>query len=495
MPNLLEKRVRQFFYLIPLIFYILTMAKTVGYVDAALILNNAYHLEISAWVNNHNLFSLLGWIWIKIFPFGKEFFRLNLLSAIFGAFTVYFIFLTCFEYTRSILVSFITSIALMISHSLWWHSTMLEVYTLNTLIIALILFTVLKYYRTRQKKWFFISLFFWGLGISNHILMSLFIAAFVLLMIMERKKYTFPDIVKGGLFFIIGLSLFIFACLKTYIRYHSLLVLFDFITGGEFKSLMFSSVPKLFWRLNYIFILVYQYPSLILFFLFYGVFLLFSQRQRFDLFLIAALVPQITWSANYFVWDMYAFSLPVYVMLSIVICKGIFQVKNRQKVILISFISLIFPFFLYKNINKSLTIRKFVDQYPVVETVKDSFDYVQYFLDPDKHKFNSVDQFVQELFDELPEKSWYYDNVHDYPIHYYYQQIRQIRSDIQCPISFAFWITEDEKTTVANEINYKIIHKKHIYLTKFIFNLLSPKLKYNEVNILMINNQEIYHIY
>ena len=190
MPNLLEKRVKQFFYLIPLIFYILTMAKTVGYVDAALILNNAYHLEISAWVNNHNLFSLLGWIWIKIFPFGKEFFRLNLLSAIFGAFTVYFIFLTCFEYTRSILVSFITSIALMISHSLWWHSTMLEVYTLNTLIIALILFTVLKYYRTRQKKWFFISLFFWGLGISNHILMSLFIAAFVLLMIMERKKYT-----------------------------------------------------------------------------------------------------------------------------------------------------------------------------------------------------------------------------------------------------------------------------------------------------------------
>lgn len=495
MPNLLEKRVIQFFWLIPLIFYILTMAKTVGYVDAAFILNNAYHLEINAWVNNHNLFSILGWIWIKIFPFGNEFLRINLLSSIFGAFTVYFIFLTCFEYTRSILVSFISTIALMISHSLWWHSTMLEVYTLNALIIALILYTILKYYHTYQKKWVFTSLFFWGLGISNHILMSLFIAAFVLLMIMERKKYSFSDIVKGGLIFVIGLSIFIFACLKTYTNYHSLLVLFNFITGGDFKSLMFSSVPKLFWRLNYFFLLIYQYPSLILFFLFYGVFLMFSQRQRFDLFLIAALVPQIIWSANYFIWDMYAFSLPVYVMLSIVICKGIYQVKNRRKVILISFISLILPFLLYKNIHKSSIIRKATDQYPMVETVRDSFDYVQYFFDPDKHKFNSVDQYVQELFNKLPEKSWYYDNVYDYPIHYYYQKIRHNRPDINCPITFPFWITEDEKTAVANKINFQIDQKSHIYLSKYIFTLLSPKLKYNGVDKLMINNHEIYQIY
>jgi hypothetical protein len=495
MQNLFEKRARQLFWLIPLSFYIFTMAKTIGYVDAALILNNAYHLDINAWVNNHNLFSLLGWIWIRIFPLGDEFFRLNLLSAIFGAFTVYFIFLTCFEYTRSILVSFITSLALMISHSLWWHSTMLEVYTLNTLIIALILYTVLKYYLTHQKKWFFFSLFFWGLGISNHILMSLFIGAFAVFIIIERKQYSSSDIIKGGLFFVAGLSIFIFACLKTYIRFHSLLVLFDYITGGDFKSLMFASVPKLFWRLNYLFVLIYQYPSLILFFLFYGTFLLFAQRQKFDFFLIAALVPQIAWSANYFIWDMYAFSLPVYVMLSIVICKGIYQLKNRRKVILISFISLIIPFILYKNISKSLTIRKLAEQYPMVETVENSFDYVQYFFDPDKHKFNSVDQYVQELFNILPEKSWYLDNVYDYPIHYYYQQIRHIRPDINCPITFPFWITEDEKTAVANKINFQISQKNHIYLSKFIFTLLSPKLKYNRVEKLMIQNDEIYHIY
>jgi hypothetical protein len=222
---------------------------------------------------------------------------------------------------------------------------------------------------------------------------------------------------------------------------------------------------------------------------------LFAQRQKFDFFLIAALVPQIAWSANYFIWDMYAFSLPVYVMLSIVICKGIYQLKNRRKVILISFISLIIPFILYKNISKSLTIRKLAEQYPMVETVENSFDYVQYFFDPDKHKFNSVDQYVQELFNILPEKSWYLDNVYDYPIHYYYQQIRHIRPDINCPITFPFWITEDEKTAVANKINFQISQKNHIYLSKFIFTLLSPKLKYNRVEKLMIQNDEIYHIY
>ena len=220
MRKLTEKRIRQLFWVIPLAFYISTMAKTMGYVDASLILNNAYELQISAWVNNHNLFSLHGWICIRIFAVGSEFVRINLLAAAFGAFTVYFIFLTCFEYTKKISISLITAIALMLSHSLWWHSNMIEVYTLNTFLIALILYSVLKYFRTSEKKWIFASMFFWGLGISNHILMSLFVIAFIVLLIIKRKSYSIWDVAKGVAFLILGLSLFLFACLKSYLSYH-----------------------------------------------------------------------------------------------------------------------------------------------------------------------------------------------------------------------------------------------------------------------------------
>lgn len=257
----------------------------------------------------------------------------------------------------------------MISHSLWWHSTMLEVYTLNTFLIALILYTVLKYFTTSKKRWFFASLFFWGLGVSNHVLMGLFIAPFVLLLIIERKNYSFSDICKGLLFFALGLSVFIYALSKSFIRCRSVLAVFDLVTGRDFRSLMFSPVPRLFWRLNYFFLLIYQYPSIFIFFLFYGIVFLFIQRQKFDLFIIAALVPQVIWSANFFIWDVYAFSLPVYVLLSMAICKGLYLLKQRRRLILVSCVSLLLPFLLYKNIHRISVVRMFIDRYPMVEMV------------------------------------------------------------------------------------------------------------------------------
>ncbi len=495
MRKLTEKRIRQLFWVIPLAFYISTMAKTMGYVDASLILNNAYELQISAWVNNHNLFSLLGWIWIRIFPVGSEFVRINLLAAAFGAFTVYFIFLTCFEYTKKISISLITAIALMLSHSLWWHSNMIEVYTLNTFLIALILYSVLKYFRTSEKKWIFASMFFWGLGISNHILMSLFVIAFIVLLIIKRKSYSIWDVAKGVAFLILGLSLFLFACLKSYLSYHSVIVVINQLTGGEFRSLMFSSAPRLFWWLNYLGLIIYQYPSLILIFLFCGLYALFVRRESFDLFLIAALIPQILWSANYYVWDMYAFSLPVYVLLSVVICKGLSLINPGRKVLIITSISLLLPIFLYKNIHRITFVRRFVERYPMIEMVQGIFDPVKYFLDPEKHAFNRADKFIKTLFRRLPENAWYFGNTYDYPIRYYYQPIRHLRLDIRSPIIFTFWTTEEEKIKVSKQVNALIVRKEPVFISGYILDLLNSRLVYRGIKTIKINETLIFQLY
>ncbi len=485
----------QFFWVIPFIFYAVTMAKTIGYVDAALILDNAHDLRISAWVNNHNLFSVLGWLWMKVLPVGSEFFRINLLSAIFGTFTVYFVFLTCLEYTKTLWVSILSSLGLMTSHSLWWHSTMLEVYTLNTFLIAIILYALMKYFATHQKNWLFASLFFWGLGISNHVLMGLLVAAYIVLIIIERKNLSFPTYCVGFFCLILGMSIFFFAFAKSFMRYRSIIKVMDLLTGGEFRSLMFPATPKIFWRMNYIFLLIYQYPSLMIFFLFYGVVFLFIQRQKLDLIILAAVVPLIIWSANYLVWDMYAFSLPVYVLLSMAIGKGLYLLKNRRKLILITCISMVLPFFLYKNVHRISFIRTFIDRYPMVEMVKDSFDPIQYFLDPEKSQFNLVDQYVQALFKELPENAWYFDNAYDYPIRYYYQEIRQERPDLHCPIIFVFWVTEDEKSKVARQINAQVNLQEPVYLSPFVFELIRSQLNVQSIDKIRIQNRDIYQLH
>lgn len=492
---MLKKRIVRFFWLIPLVFYVVTMAKTIGYVDAALILRNSYQLEISAWVNNHNLFSILGWLWMKIFPLGTEFFRLNLLSSIFGAFTVYFIFLTCYEYSKNLFTGIVSSLALMISHSLWWHSTMLEVYTLNTLLISLILYTLIKYFNTAGKKWIYASFIFWGLGISNHVLMGLFFPAFVLLLITERKNLSVFDIVIGFLFFTAGLSVFIVAFFTSLVKYGSLFSVIDLMTGMKFRSLMFSSGPSLFWLINYIFLLMYQYPSIILFFLFYGLLMLFRQRLKFDLFIIAALVPFIVWSSNYFVWDMYAFALPVYVLLSIAVCKGLNLLKKNRRLIMVSCVSMLLPFFLYMNINKIPEVRCFTNRYPMVEMVADSFDPAGYFLNPIKFGFNAVERYKKALFERLPEGSAYYDNVYCFPVHYYYQEIRKERPDLECPIVFPFWVTEDETVWLSARIDAKIDNKQPVYVSGFVFNRLKSELRHNEIERISFDGNEIFRLY
>jgi hypothetical protein len=131
----------------------------------------------------------------------------------------------------------------------------------------------------------------------------------------------------------------------------------------------------------------------------------------------------------------------------------------------------------------------------MVEIVKDSFDPVKYFLDPDKHSFDLVDRFVQEVFSRLPTNAWFFANPYDVPIQYYYQQIRHQRTDLNCPLLFSFSIPEEEQEQIANLINRRIAKHDQVFVSKFILNLLQPRLVYQIIKPIKIHNQEIYRLY
>jgi hypothetical protein len=303
------------------------------------------------------------------------------------------------------------------------------------------------------------------------------------------------DYAIGLAFFLLGLSVFIFVFVKELLRFGSLLAVLDRQTGGHFREFMFADVPKLFWRLNYLFLLAYQYPSLALVFLFLGAYLLVVKRQPFDLFLIIALIPQIVWSANYFVWDMYAFALPVYVLSAPVIARGLLLVADRKKILVLCSISLVLPVFLYKNTQHIPLISRIVKQYPDVDKVEDIFDPVKYFMDPDKSRFDAVDRFVVPLFDILPENATFYDDVHNYPIYYYYQRIRHLRTDISCPINWTlFWGKQDERRVAAN-IETLIGRGESVYVSKVVLRFIGHLLKDQRCRAVQIHGQTIYQLY
>jgi hypothetical protein len=470
------------------------MSRTVGYADAALILNNAYFLDISAWVNNHNLFSLLGWLWLRAVPFGSEFFRVNLLSTLFGVGTVYVIFLASLRYSRDLLAALAAAVALMLSHSLWWHSTMLEVYTLNTFLIALILHSVLRFERGTRPGGLYAAAFFWGLGVSNHILMALLAPAFAVLLIAERKRLRFAHLAAAAGFLAAGLALFFFAATKSYLRCRSLAQLFSLLTGGQFRSLMFRNGSRGFWWLNYLILLVYQYPSAALFCLFCGIAVLFRRRERFEWFLVAALLPQVIWSANYYVWDMYAFALPAYVLMAPLICRGLAAIRGRLALFLPAALSILLPLLLYPNAYLLKPLRDHVYRYPDVSRVLDAYDPMVYFLNPDKRGFDAAEKYIAELFAWLPEKAVYYDINCDYPIVYYFQQIRGQRLDLQCPIHFVFWITKEEAGRIAFQVRSHLRSGNPVFLTRFTMDKIASELGEHEVSEIRIRGRAVLRI-
>jgi len=212
-----DRVARYAFIIIPGVFYYLTVCRTPGWADATLIVSNVVELNLGSWVNVHNLFHLLGYAWLQLFPHTNIHYQLVMLSALLGALTVHLMFLVFREITSNTLLAALGALILMFSHSLWWHSTMLEVYTLNSSIMAGMLLFLVRYNKNRR----FVNLctlsFLTGLGCSNHLLKVLFVIGFaaVLAVLLYREK----TLSLRGLtiligFFLAGISLYLFVFVR-----------------------------------------------------------------------------------------------------------------------------------------------------------------------------------------------------------------------------------------------------------------------------------------
>src|SRR5262245_3489243 len=125
---------RHAFVVLPFLFYGLTAARTIGMSDTAILIFDIQSLNLSTQVNGHNLTLLLGKLF-SLVPLGDLALRGNLMSVFSGGLAVtLFYFLLC-RCLRTRLAAAMTSTVLMVSHSMWWHSTITESYAMNACLI------------------------------------------------------------------------------------------------------------------------------------------------------------------------------------------------------------------------------------------------------------------------------------------------------------------------------------------------------------------------
>ena len=153
-------------FILPLLIYLQTLAPTVYNLDSAELTLAAATLGITR-ATGYPLYMLVGHAFSKI-PIADVGYRLNLLSAVCGALTILFM-----ERILSLLkiqpwIKFPAILILATAHYFWYLSSIAEVYTLNTALMALFLWRILCWDLSPTPRNLFITGLALGLNFTHH---------------------------------------------------------------------------------------------------------------------------------------------------------------------------------------------------------------------------------------------------------------------------------------------------------------------------------------
>jgi len=212
--------------------YLLTMCPTVYSGDSGELTTACSVLGI-AHPPGYPLYVLLGKIFTLIIPFGNIAYRVNLMSAFFGAMTCGLVYLAVKRISGladkespnlanlpAYLLTCLSALTLAFSNPLWSQSTMAEVYSLNGFFVALIIYLLLL-----PTFHFLLPAFLFGLGLGNHHTLVLLIPGIVyLLMVTGRRKTVdgkplFSTLLPSTLYllpvFLLGFSVYLFMIVRS----------------------------------------------------------------------------------------------------------------------------------------------------------------------------------------------------------------------------------------------------------------------------------------
>ena len=153
-------------FLCSFLVYLLTTSPTVYLGDSGEFIASAFCLG-----NPHNsgypLYALIGKVFCLL-PLGTVAFRLNVMSAIFGALTAYLTYNAVSRLTQSRIIGCNAGLLLAFSPTLWSQTTCAEVYTLHAFFVALILTLLFWWYQNKGLDRLLVVAFVAGLSFTNH---------------------------------------------------------------------------------------------------------------------------------------------------------------------------------------------------------------------------------------------------------------------------------------------------------------------------------------
>lgn len=433
------------FFAVPLFFYCFTVGHYIGFGDTALLVNDMQRVGIESHVNNHPLTVLTGVVFNAIFPFQEIALRANLVSVFYGTLTVFIFYLLLVAEVGSFLSAALGASLLMVCHSMWWHSTIVENYAATSFLNVLCLYFWRKLERTNDTKWLYVLCAVAGLGIFNHVQMSFVCLGVVVtgVMIGREQKKLIKVVGNCAGAAVAGLLPWLFLIVRDTGRTGSFVTTVKGAFVGSFENTFFGGafLSSIF---DTSYVLWFQSPTLYMVALgALGIYVVYKQAPRSASFW-GMMTPLVVNSVNfcfYPTWDKFAFLLLSFVILHFFASVALHHwLEAAAKVPLVRnaayaywAVSLVLPPYLYANIPtwgldpRSTWNSRYNNTYS-----ENSYFQSEFIVNPNKRGYDDVDRFAKLLFAKLPPNATFLDDDSRtyYPLADYYQKHYKIRQDV-----------------------------------------------------------------
>jgi hypothetical protein len=420
------------------VLYVISCAPAALWQDSGLIQYRIWHNDIEGFLGlavSHPLFYILA-IGVKYIPVGEFAHRVNLVSSIAGAFAVANMFLLVRLWLGRNLPALVAAVTLAVSHTFWRHASITETYTLWTALFLAGLIMLLQYTRTRQVRYLYWLGLLSGLSIAVHTLALIpFICyAVFVAFLLAKKEIHIRNLVIIILLWMFGALPYEYLIIKNVIQTGDLTgTLASAAFGSRWQAAVLNtslSIKMIKEDIQYI-LLNFPTPNLLLFFA--GCFGLFqtSPSRRFRNIILALTILFFLFAFRYTVPDRYAFFIPFYCMVSILIGNGANVLLRQKNLMLLTFIVLLFcilPVGIYAALPP--LAKKMQLNIGTRNDIPYRDDY-EYFLRPWKTGYKGAEQFAEEALDQVKDNAVIYADTTTVGPLLYLQEVKGKRPDVK----------------------------------------------------------------
>jgi hypothetical protein len=201
-------------FILPFVVYLRTRAPTVYGLDSAELTTGAYCLGL-VHAPGYPLYLLVGHLFTYL-PIGSVGYRMNLMSAFFGALAIVFLYLLLYKLCRRPLAALSAVLFLAFSFFFWSPSVMAEVYSFHAFLMVVLILLVITWQEQQDRRWLFLFAFTVGLSLGNHLSTLLLLPGLLYwILVTNHKQFLRPKHLLVMLsLFVLGLSVYLYLPLR-----------------------------------------------------------------------------------------------------------------------------------------------------------------------------------------------------------------------------------------------------------------------------------------